>query len=87
MHWYTWSFAIDLWVKQVIYVLIFVMNGLSLKERWYLEFEVGVSSFDIYILLMGPMFTKREVRQAYAMTYLWCWVDMWRVALSQKNHK
>ena len=52
----------------MIYVLIFVMNGLNLKERCYLE--VGVSSFDIYVLLMGPMFTKREVRQAYAMTYL-----------------
>jgi len=27
--------------------------------------EVDVSSFDIYFLLMGPMFTKGEVRQAY----------------------
>ena len=27
--------------------------------------EVGASSFDIYFLLMGPMFSKVEVRQAY----------------------
>ena len=39
--------------------------------------EVGVSSFDIYFLLMGPMFTKGEVRQTYNFVWQDTHTHMW----------